>query len=124
MGRGLGALMTERKPQGDSQNPAAKTEIAAGVRTLMQGHTPAPQKTAAPQKPFAPQKPVPPQKQPGSTPRGYLLAADALLIGVALLIAFTSPKPMPTARMIFAITVVMIAAVCGLAALFVGGEKE
>jgi hypothetical protein len=120
MGRGLGSLMSERKPQTETQNQSDK-QIASGVRTLMQGHnTPA----AAPAPRFsAPQISDP--KGP-AIPRWYFLVADALLIGLALAIAFTSPKgqPMPTSRMIFAIAVVLLAAGCGFCALIAGADKS
>src|SRR5690242_8061306 len=124
MGRGLGALMTEGKPQGDNQNSNGKTEIAAGVRTLMQGATPKPAPVVAAAS--APKvvefkreegrsspSSVPSKKGP-AIPAWYFLVADALLISLALLIAFTSPKPMPTSRMIFSIVIVVAAAGCGL----------
>jgi hypothetical protein len=119
IGRGLGSLMAEGKPQTETQNQSDKTQIAAGVRTLMQGHTPAP--PARPK--IAPQILDP--KGP-AIPRWYFLVADALLIGLALLIAFTSPKgqPMPTSRMIFAIAVVLLAAGCGFCALIAGSDKS
>ncbi len=72
-------------------------------------------KTSAPQ--------ISNQKGP-AIPRWYFLAADALLIGLALFIAFTSPKPMPTSRMIAAIVVVVFAAGCGLCALLAGTDKD
>jgi hypothetical protein len=132
MGRGLGALMTDSKPQGDSQTTNGKPEIAAGVRTLMQGaapknppttaNAPAPTfKPASAPKSFSPQ--VANQKGP-AIPRWYFLAADALLIGLASFIAFTSPKPMPTSRMIAAIVVVVFAAGCGLCAVLARTEKD
>jgi hypothetical protein len=116
IGRGLGSLMSEHKPQTETQNQSDKTQIAAGVRTLMQGHTPSPASKAAPQI-SDPKGPV--------IPRWYFLVADALLIGLALLIAFTSPKgqPMPTSRMIFAIAVVLLAAGCGFCALIASADK-
>jgi hypothetical protein len=116
IGRGLGALMSESKPQTEIQNQSEKTQIAAGVRTLMQGHNPAPVSKAAPQ--------ISDPKGP-AIPRWYFLVADALLIGLALLIAFTSPKgqPMPTSRMIFSIAVVVLAAGCGFCALIAGADK-
>jgi hypothetical protein len=121
MGRGLGALMSERKPQSETQNQSDKTQIASGVRTLIQGHnTP----SVAPASRFsAPQ--ITDSKGP-AIPRWYFLVADALLIGLALAIAFTSPKgqPMPTSRMIFAIAVVVMAAGCGFCALIAGADKS
>ncbi|MGZ5567422.1 MAG: hypothetical protein ACXWKG_10435 [Limisphaerales bacterium] len=132
MGRGLGALMTERTPQGDNQNPTGKTEIAAGVRTLIEGATPKPAGAPAPirtpmQKSTPMAKTSPPQfsnEKGPAIPRWYFLVADGLLIGLALLIAFTSPKPMPTSRMIAAIVIVVFAAGCGLCALLAGTDKD
>jgi hypothetical protein len=126
MGRGLGALMTEGKPQGESENPNGKTEIAAGVRTLMQGATPKPAPALKPTPSPTPKTSAPQfghQKGP-AIPRWYFLAADALLIGLALLIAFTGPKHMSTSRLIAAIVVVVLAAGCGLCALMAGTEKD
>jgi hypothetical protein len=138
MGRGLGALMTEGKPQSDSQNQNGKTQIAAGVRTLMQGASPtstassaraaAPAATAAPKIVAAPVaktlSPALNDSKGPAIPRWYFLAADALLIGLALFIAFKSPKPMPTSRMILAIVVVILAAGCGFCAMLAGTDKE
>lgn len=115
IGRGLGTLMSERKPQTETQNQSNKTQIAPGVRTLMQGHNHASSPKSVPQ--------ISDVKGP-AIPRWYFLVADALLIGLALLIAFTSPKPMPTSRMIFAIAVVLLAAGCGLCALIAGADKS
>jgi hypothetical protein len=121
MGRGLGALMSERKPQSETQNQSDKTQIASGVRTLIQGHNPS---TAA----AAPRSSVPQITDPKgpAIPRWYFLVADALLIALALGIAFTSPKgqPMPTWRMISAIAVVILAAGCGFCALIAGADKS
>lgn len=119
IGRGLGALMSGNKPQTETQNQSEKTQIAPGVRTLMQGHgnaAPAPAPKMAPQ--------ISDPKGP-AIPGWYFLVADALLIGLALGIAFTSPKgqPMPTSRMIFAIAVVLLAAGCGFCALIAGSDK-
>ena len=132
MGRGLGALMTERKPPGETENQDGKPQIAAGVRTLMQGAGPA----AAPEViPASSSKitrtPMPKSSSPTisnpkgpAIPRWYFLAADGVLIGLALLIEFKSPKPMPTSRMIMAIIVTVLAAGCGLCALLAGPEKD
>ncbi len=113
MGRGLGSLLADQKSQTVSDNTAGKTEIAAGVRTLMTGHN-APKTNPVPS--------VASPKGP-AIPLWYFLAADALLIGLALLIAFTSPKPMPTSRMILSIVVVVCAAGCGFCALLAGADK-
>jgi hypothetical protein len=148
MGRGLGDLLTETKSQGDNQNQNGKTQIAAGVRTLMQGAgpavapAPAAKVAAAPATKVSP-APVPANRIPAvptvapktsaptiQNPKGpaiplwYFLAADAVLIGLALLIAFKSPKPMPTSRMILAIVITVLAAGCGLCALLAGSEKD
>jgi hypothetical protein len=120
MGRGLGSLMTDQKPQSDSQNPGGKPEIAAGVRTLMQGHNPVSTAKSSSLTNAATQ--ISNEKYP-AIPRWYFLVADALLIGLALAIAFTSPKPMPTSRMIFSIVVVILAAGCGLCALLAGTQE-
>jgi hypothetical protein len=120
MGRGLGSLMADRKPQGQAENQTGNTPIAAGVRTLMQGHTATPAQTPGGRP--APQ--ISDTKGP-AIPRWYFLVADALLIGLALFIAFTSPKgqPMPTSRMIFAIATVVLAAGCGFCALIASADK-
>jgi hypothetical protein len=116
IGRGLGSLMSDRKPQTETQNQSEKTQIAPGVRTLIKGHASAATAKTIPQ--------ISDPKGP-AIPRWYFLVADALLIGLALLIAFTSPKgqPMPTSRMIFSIAVVLLAAGCGFCALIAGSDK-
>ncbi|MDB6056332.1 MAG: hypothetical protein JWO95_176 [Verrucomicrobiales bacterium] len=132
MGRGLGSLMADSKPQSESQTTNGKPEIAAGVRTLMQGAAPKDAPTtvnsAAPRfMPTSAPKTSPPQvtHQKGpAIPRSYFLLVDALLIALAIYLAYTSPKPMPTSRMIAAIVVVVFAAGCGLCALMAGTEKE
>lgn len=148
MGRGLGDLLTETKLQGDNQNQNGKTQIAAGVRTLMQGAGPAAAPaarvatepttnvTAAPatrvtaaatnRVAASPKASAPTITNPQgpAIPRWIFLAADGVLIGLALLIALKSPKPMPTSRMIFAIVITVLAAGCGLCALLAGPDKD
>lgn len=133
MGRGLGALMNERKPQGDSEGQDGKPQIAAGVRTLMQGAAPvaspasraavsAPTKVAP--APVARTSPTISNPKGPAIPRWCFLAADAVLIALALLIALKSPKPMPTSRMIWAIVITVLAAGAGLCALLAGPERD
>lgn len=106
LGRDLGTLMGE-KPAEKGARPSDAPLGGAGVDSLLRGQRPA-------------ASPEPPQPKP--FPRAYLFAADVLLVILALITAYKSPRPVSWKTEAFCVVTVALAAVLALLAVWLGDE--
>jgi hypothetical protein len=115
LGRDLGTLM--RPSPKETAAP-----VSAGVRSLMRGHNlPV---TAVPVAPVAPKAaPIVPATTKAVIPRWYLFAGDLLLVALALLTVYKSPHPLSWPRALFCTTLVVLAAVLAIMALWMPEDK-
>ena len=103
LGRDLGTLMGE-KPAEQSAGPSAAPLGGAGVDSLLRGQRPAGPPAPLQGKPF---------------PRGYLFAADVLLVVLALITLYKSPRPVSWKTEAFCVAVVALGTALALLAAFV-----
>jgi hypothetical protein len=104
LGRGLGHLLG-RKPKDAAPTTPTEAPVGAGVDSLLRGHCPPPSE-AAPK---------------GNFPRWYLFAGDVLLVALALITIYRSPRPVSWKTELFCGATVALAAV--LAAIAVLARK-
>jgi len=96
LGRDLGALMG-RKPKGSAAPAPSAPVLGAGVGSLLRGQRPA--------------------ARPAAFPRWYLFAADLLLVALALITIYKSPRPVSWKTELFCGATVLLAAVLAVLAL-------
>ena len=106
LGRDLGTLMGGKPKEASARETAAPLG-GAGVDSLMRG-----------QRPAGPDRP----SREKSFPRGYLFTADALLVILALITIYKSPRPISWGAEAFCVAAVSLAAVLALLAVWLGEE--
>jgi hypothetical protein len=106
LGRDLSTLMGEKREE-KSAGPSVAPLGGAGVDSLLRGQRPAGTPAPLQQKPF---------------PRGYLFAGDILLVILALIIIYKSPRPVSWKTEAFCGAVVALGTVLALLAAWLGEE--
>ncbi len=110
LGRDLGALLG-RKPKQSAPTPPCAPGAApagAGVRSLMRGHG----------------APAPETARKGAIPRWYLFAGDVLLVALALITIYKSPRPVSRGTELFCGATVALAAGLAVLAVLRGAKKD
>jgi hypothetical protein len=110
LGRDLGALLG-RKPKESAPAPPSAPEpspAGAGVRSLLRGHRP----------------PASEPAQKGTIPRWYLFAGDVLLVALALITIYKSPRPVSWKTELFCGATVLLAAALAVIAVSTRESKD
>jgi hypothetical protein len=104
LGRNLGALLGDKPKENDPASASAPqpAPVSGGVRSLIQGNRP----------------PAAAEAEKVFLPRWYLLAGDVLLVALALIAIYKSPRPMSAWMGLFCTAVVSLGAVLAVMALF------
>lgn len=106
LGRDLGTLMGD-KPAEKNARASAAPSGGAGMDSLLRGQRPA--------------DPEPPRQT--SFPHAYLYVADILLVVLALITIYKSPRPIPLPVEIFCVATVALAALLALLAVWLGDQE-